>query len=528
MTDADRPLAIQDRSLATVVVVATAAALAAPLFYSQAALFSSFADDFYYYAKIAKEIAAGHGSTFGGMSATNGYHPLWQVMLVPLFALSSRLGIEGVALCRVAVASLAAGACFAMWRYVRAFMPAGPWRGAFFLFVAGYYLGLARTGMEVVVSTPLFLAFVASAVKPQKRYWLIGLLASLVVLARIDAAVILIIFFAAHLYFVRPTWGQLIQIAVAGALPTGAYLAINYAEFGVLAPVSGMAKSVLSVGWINLATLTSLFNGSYLATNVLALAVYIGVLALTPGCFAELSREQKAATFTAIVAPPGFFLQNALRSDWPLWTWYYFAILFCVLLSIFAIARITSDERGGRWKRHWGHVARASMAVFFAVMACHISLPRETELHRAGRRIQAFAEDHPGVYAIGDQAGLVGYLLNRPLVQLEGLVMDLEFLQRFREAKDLKEILDAYGVDYYVGIDLQETIDGHFVVIEPRQSRGVSLQLTTELAWPAVYRADRVQKIGFREPHTYTQVILERPANDPKPANRVLPLRASF
>ena len=35
------------------------------------------ADDAYFYLQIAKNIAAGHGSTFHGVTETNGYHPLW-------------------------------------------------------------------------------------------------------------------------------------------------------------------------------------------------------------------------------------------------------------------------------------------------------------------------------------------------------------------------------------------------------------------------------------------------------------------
>lgn len=43
-------------------------------------------DDAYYYFQIAKHMAAGHFSTFdGGITQTNGYHPLWMLMLVPFY-----------------------------------------------------------------------------------------------------------------------------------------------------------------------------------------------------------------------------------------------------------------------------------------------------------------------------------------------------------------------------------------------------------------------------------------------------------
>ena len=44
-------------------------------------------DDTYYYLGVARHLAAGLGSTFDGLNATNGYHPLWCWMLVPVTGL---------------------------------------------------------------------------------------------------------------------------------------------------------------------------------------------------------------------------------------------------------------------------------------------------------------------------------------------------------------------------------------------------------------------------------------------------------
>jgi hypothetical protein len=45
-------------------------------------------DDTFYYLKIARNIAGGLGSTFDGENPTNGYHPLWMALLVPLAGLT--------------------------------------------------------------------------------------------------------------------------------------------------------------------------------------------------------------------------------------------------------------------------------------------------------------------------------------------------------------------------------------------------------------------------------------------------------
>ena len=45
-------------------------------------------DDGYYYLEIARNIAGGNGFTFDGLNPTNGFHPLWQIMLVPIFLMT--------------------------------------------------------------------------------------------------------------------------------------------------------------------------------------------------------------------------------------------------------------------------------------------------------------------------------------------------------------------------------------------------------------------------------------------------------
>ena len=45
-------------------------------------------DDAFYYFKTAQNIAEGMGISFDGVAPTNGFHPLWMVICVPVFALA--------------------------------------------------------------------------------------------------------------------------------------------------------------------------------------------------------------------------------------------------------------------------------------------------------------------------------------------------------------------------------------------------------------------------------------------------------
>ncbi|MCL4531387.1 MAG: hypothetical protein M1282_18540 [Chloroflexi bacterium] len=45
-------------------------------------------DDAYYYFKVAQNVGLGRGITFDGIHPTNGFHPLWLLVCIPIFALA--------------------------------------------------------------------------------------------------------------------------------------------------------------------------------------------------------------------------------------------------------------------------------------------------------------------------------------------------------------------------------------------------------------------------------------------------------
>ncbi|HMG55744.1 MAG TPA: hypothetical protein VK601_19730, partial [Kofleriaceae bacterium] len=67
-------------------------------------------DDAFYYFQIARNAALGRGFTFDGLAATNGFHPLYMWLIVPIFAVLQRdaWGAVRAALVVLPVASAAA------------------------------------------------------------------------------------------------------------------------------------------------------------------------------------------------------------------------------------------------------------------------------------------------------------------------------------------------------------------------------------------------------------------------------------
>jgi hypothetical protein len=53
-------------------------------------------DDSFFYIKTANNIAKGLGSTFDGINTTNGYHPLWMLILVLVAKIHPFVGVDGL------------------------------------------------------------------------------------------------------------------------------------------------------------------------------------------------------------------------------------------------------------------------------------------------------------------------------------------------------------------------------------------------------------------------------------------------
>lgn len=51
------------------------------------------ADDVFYYFKTAQNIAAGKGVSFDGISQSNGFHPLWMLICIPVFSLANTVNL---------------------------------------------------------------------------------------------------------------------------------------------------------------------------------------------------------------------------------------------------------------------------------------------------------------------------------------------------------------------------------------------------------------------------------------------------
>jgi hypothetical protein len=206
-------------------------------------------DDALFYLQIARNIAAGNGSTFNGVMETNGYHPLWMVCCAAVYGVFGHwpsLAIRVVVLIQQA---LSVGAVFFLFRTLRPL--AGKWA---LLGAAGFglYLFTGMFGSEAHINAffcALSLWLVTErpvGARSRSGLFWIGLVCGLCVLARLDN-----LFYVAGLglYAAWSEWNfprrisRLFIIAAAAALPVALYVASNALYFDCWMPVSGAIKS---------------------------------------------------------------------------------------------------------------------------------------------------------------------------------------------------------------------------------------------------------------------------------------------
>lgn len=160
-------------------------------------------DDAYYYFKVAQNISEGHGSTFDGIHPTNGYHPLWLLICIPIFALARYDLILPLRVLVIVTGLLQITTAILLYRLIRSVVspPMAMLAAAYWVFNTYILLFLYKTGVESSIAL-LFIVLLLYLAYRLERTWrseapgimqlaILGAVAALVVFSRLD-----LVFFA--------------------------------------------------------------------------------------------------------------------------------------------------------------------------------------------------------------------------------------------------------------------------------------------------------------------------------------------
>ena len=422
-------------------------------------------DDAWYYFQIGRNIADGAGSTFDGTNVTNGYHPLWMLVVAATYL----VGFDGLAAVRallvlqlalwvVGLLLLAGVIVRAVdgWPLLRTRSSAASdsSRGNLLLAVVWFALGVnpyvlklfvsgMETGVAALVGIGLLVVATRNDGDPFRRPVLTTFLAGLLFLARTDTAFLVAALFAWTVLVRRGIDRTVVLAAAAVAAVVGLYLASNLALVGHPMQVSGVTKRVDP-------------DAAGVLTVVLLLVAAVAVLLVGSRMLARRapasSRFPRVRAWFATTAwwPAGTLA--LLAYEWGFTTeiyfWHYAPQILWVLATIpHAVADIfegatveRTDDHPAAAKRSW--LVAAILAVPFVAggvwQATAFTDPEVRSMQLGDRAAGEWVEGNlPDDAVVGSfDAGVFGYFAGRPVVNLDGLVNSYEWYDARLEGVD--------------------------------------------------------------------------------------------
>lgn len=226
-------------------------------------------DDAYYYFVPARNIAEGGGITFDGITHTNGFHPLWMAINVPVFALAQFDLILPLRIMIIILAIFHAATGIVLFRLVKRFLKleVATIIALYWVLSPTIHNLTAKGGMESGLSAFFILLFwyQLSLTNNQKqlsrnalgRILSLGFLASLTVFSRLDN--IFLVIFGGIWFWLRwwqqndtdisttkSSWLWRFQTAFSFFAPVAGsmliYVSWNRIVFETYAPISGSIK----------------------------------------------------------------------------------------------------------------------------------------------------------------------------------------------------------------------------------------------------------------------------------------------
>ena len=212
-----------------------------------------FADDAFYYFEIASNLVSQQGLSFDSINITNGFQVLWLIMLIPVafFIEDPDTFIAFVWWIQVLLASFTAGLVFLLVELLgpkaRSWIPTA--------IVAGSlpFLPLWNGGMINGLETPAFTVAVLISLLLLQNFRVKQSTTSAVLLAfsltlmgfgRLDGILLIALIGLAVWYWgVGSRWSRVLVVVIP-ITSMGTYFTVNLLMFGSLSPVSGATKTI--------------------------------------------------------------------------------------------------------------------------------------------------------------------------------------------------------------------------------------------------------------------------------------------
>lgn len=431
-----------------------------------------FYDDSFFYIKTAQYLAQGYGPTFDGLNQTNGWHPLWLLILAIMARIHPFHGVNGLRPLLILHALLVGGAGVLMTASLKRVSLGARARLLALLFFLGV-VGFSDYGLE----TPLLLLCswgliycVSRLLRREEHTPSSGLLigtgvcSALTCLARTDASLLVFCLTVPVISELTRTGRErrrallpLMVILAPALLALFAFALYNRVYFGHAATIS----SALKVGWPGL-----LAGGVLRAMPGSAkIRLLFPIIVALPGTAWLVRRwkgrcletKQVAGEFVLLLSLSAYLLIHAtilLLLANGLGAWYFtldWTIAIAVALAI--LARSVPDRLplGPQiLHRLYGGLLVFLLTGLGLYAASHLRQagPTTTEALAVSAWLRANTDKNAVIYQV-DWSGTVGYFSARHVIDGDGLVNNWEY-QNYLKRKQFGEYLRDKRVTYLV------------------------------------------------------------------------------
>lgn len=406
-------------------------------------------DDCFFYFVIAKHFAATGTSTFNTMYLTNGYHPLWMLLLSSTQYVFN-FGHDNFLRAGIIISLILV---LGSWSNIRNICLHFGIKGFtfIFLFIFCVLFSTGTVGSEGCLYLFLFTALFRHVLQYNTKGFntsplssiTLGIQFGLLFLTRLDSIFVglsLFLYIAKRLHDNRKT-GHIILIVISGLLIALPYLAWNFTTFGHIVPISGSIKSIFPHLLFNLSSL-GIFGCS---TGLICL------LFVFYQFFIPHKKDYQALTYTCTGYVLFCFYIVCCTDHTTDWIWYYIPGL---LLAPMALS-ITASETpfSGKSKRSLSLVFAGVFSLFVLATASRCwnkgmypdrKISKIMNFGNPFRRWQIqSAEQLQNITGKGanvliyDWPGIIAYYSDVNLLAIDGLTSDFKFQKEIQQ----------YGVD---------------------------------------------------------------------------------
>ena len=410
-------------------------------------------DDSFYYFNTAVHAARGEGFTFDGIHPTNGFHPLWMWLLVPLaraFGSSIDSFVRAVLTLQVL---LVAGGTAALARTIAPGRAGRPALFAMALFLNFYFAKIFVNGLEAALQYACLCATIAcasdlddpEALSRASKGRLLGLalLCSVTTLARLSAGVFALATLGRVLVGAprsRARSGSTLALVFGVyALPVATYFFSNYRSFGHWLPVNAAIKGA--------------YHGVHVLPLLVTLAAGLAVIRL-------FSSVAPVALPLAVYACAQSSFDAGVRGVLVPELWYLVPHATLALVFVLAARPVAL-----MWT--W-----SAVAVFLTMTAWSWRVRLQSESYAAyttARSVGQWLDHNTAVGAVvaGWDCGIVGTYSRRRMVNLDGLVNSWQYKEQVLDKGREQAFLDEEGIDFIaqpVSADALEAASSAFSV----------------------------------------------------------------